>query len=98
LQDILCKAGVHPKRKAADLSPDERSALHRAVKAVMNEALNLRGRHTERDLFDNPGGYYPVMGGHMKDRPCPGCGTAIEKVQVQGSACYVCPSCQPLPP
>ena len=94
LQDILFRARLHPKKKASDLEPRERFALHRAIREIMAEAIHLRGRDTEVDLHGNPGGYRAVLDRHMKGQPCPRCGAAIEKLNVSGSSCYVCPVCQ----
>jgi formamidopyrimidine-DNA glycosylase len=94
LQDILFKAKVHPKHKAAELEECNRRRLYDAVQAVLSEAVRLGGSDRECNLYDQPGGYTRLMDGRMKDQPCPGCGTTIEKLMVLGSACYVCPSCQ----
>jgi formamidopyrimidine-DNA glycosylase len=94
LQDILFGARLHPKRKAAGLDSGERMALYRAIREILAEAIRLRGRDTEVDLYGNPGGYKAVLDRHMKGQPCPGCGAAIEKLNVSGSSCYVCPACQ----
>ena len=96
LQDILFKAQVHPKRHAEDLHEPDRHRIYRAIHEVLGEALRLGGSDRENDLYDQPGNYRRLMDGRQKDRPCPVCGTPIEKLLVLGSACYICPSCQPL--
>ena len=96
LQDILYQAHVHPRRKAADLTPDERRALFDATVDVLRRATDLGGRDTERDLHNRPGGYRPALDRRMVGEPCPGCGTPIAKIQFQGGSCYFCPDCQPL--
>lgn len=94
LQEILFKAKIHPKRKVKDLSEKERIDFYTAIKETLNEAIRLGGRETEYDLYNNPGGYKSIIGAHMKGKPCPKCGTSIEKLNVMGSSSYVCPSCQ----
>jgi formamidopyrimidine-DNA glycosylase len=94
LQDILFKSKIHPKRKAGELDEQTRLDLYQAIKRTLKEAIHLRGRKDEVDLYDVPGSYERVMGGHMKGKACPGCGTAIERLNVGGSSCYVCPACQ----
>jgi formamidopyrimidine-DNA glycosylase len=96
LQDILFKARIHPKRKAGDLGDGEQKELHRAIADILSEAVRLGGREGERDLYDQPGGYQPLLSTQSKGRPCPVCGTAIEKLALQGTASYVCPACQKL--
>ena len=94
LQDILFRARIHPKRKAGDIDPEERTLLHNTVVATLTEALRLGGSELERDLYDRPGGYKRAMGGHVEGSPCPKCGTSIERLRVLGSNCYICPKCQ----
>jgi formamidopyrimidine-DNA glycosylase len=94
LQDILFRARLNPKRKVSSLSPDERSALYDALRQTLREAVDLGGRDSERDLFDRPGGYTPLLDGRAAGRPCPTCGTPIAKIQYLGGSCYVCPRCQ----
>jgi formamidopyrimidine-DNA glycosylase len=95
LQDILFAAGIHPRRRAVDLSARERGALHKAVRSVLREAVKRGGRDSERDLFGRPGGYVRVLHSKAVGRPCPRCGTPIQKIQYLGGASYFCPSCQP---
>jgi formamidopyrimidine-DNA glycosylase len=94
LQDILFRAGLSPKRKVADIRPDERERLYRAIVETMDEAIELNGRDTETDLYGNSGGYVPILDKRAKGSPCPDCGTPIEKIQYLGGSCYICPRCQ----
>jgi formamidopyrimidine-DNA glycosylase len=94
LQDILFRAGLSPKRKISSLSRDERHALHAALRQTLAEAVKLGGRDIERDLFDRPGRYVPLLDGRAVGRPCPTCGTPIAKIQYLGGSCYLCPKCQ----
>lgn len=94
LQDILFKAKIHPKRKASDISENERIHLYRSIRETLKEAIRLGGSESSYDLHGSPGGYKRVLGEHMKGKPCPRCGTTIEKLNVLGSSSYICPSCQ----
>ncbi|NIM58817.1 MAG: hypothetical protein GTO16_07720 [Candidatus Aminicenantes bacterium] len=94
LQDILFRAKLSPKRKVADIGSDEKKALYIAVKDTIKQAIQQNGRTAERDIFDNPGKYSPIMDKQAKDKPCPNCGTAIQKISYLGGSCYICPSCQ----
>ena len=97
LQDVLFRAKLSPKRKVPDVSPDERKRLHVAIVATMAEAIERNGRDTEVDLYGAPGGYTPILDRRAKGKPCPDCGTPIEKISYLGGSCYVCPGCQPAP-
>lgn len=61
LQDILFAARIHPKRKIASLTEDERERLAACTASVLGEMTRLGGRDTEKDLFGNPGGYQTRM-------------------------------------
>ena len=94
LQDILFRAKIHPKRKAADISVGERKVLYNAITKTLKEALHLGGRDNEFDLYNKPGEYKPILDKNIKNKPCPECGKKIEKLYVLGSACYFCSACQ----
>jgi formamidopyrimidine-DNA glycosylase len=93
-QDILYRAGLHPKRKASELNIDERRALYDAIRLVLQERIRLNGKDQFHDLYGNQGGYTPAMGPNMKQETCPVCGTPIEKLSVGGGYVYLCPHCQ----
>jgi formamidopyrimidine-DNA glycosylase len=97
LQDILFQSKVHPCRRAADTTPDERRGLYVAIQDTLKHAVELGGRDTERDLFDALGCYSRILHTEAVGKPCPECRTPIEKIQFLGGACYFCPSCQPPP-
>ena len=94
LQDILFRARIHPRRKIADITAPERKALYRAIKTTMKQAIALDGRRVEKDIHGQPGRYKPLMDQFAKGKPCPECGTTIEKMNYLGGSCYVCPRCQ----
>jgi formamidopyrimidine-DNA glycosylase len=93
-QDILFRARLHPKHAIADLSQAQRRALYDAITATVQEVIDQGGRSDEFDLYNRPGGYVRLMDSRAAGRPCPVCGTAVEKIQYLGGACYFCPSCQ----
>jgi formamidopyrimidine-DNA glycosylase len=96
-QDIMFRAGLHPRRSLADLDAAGRLALHGAIVGTVAEAIALGGRNDEVDLHGRPGGYVRRMDRAAAGRPCPRCDTTIEKIQYLGGACYLCPACQPAP-
>jgi formamidopyrimidine-DNA glycosylase len=94
LQDILWTAKIHPKRKMGGLSKGDIDRMFAAVKSVLREMTAKGGRDTERDLFDHPGGYKTILSKNTVDKPCPACGTIIEKEPYLGGSIYVCEGCQ----
>jgi formamidopyrimidine-DNA glycosylase len=93
-QDILFRAKLHPKHSIAELNASQRQALYLAMMSTLQQAIALGGRSDEVDLFNQPGGYVRIMDRQSAGKPCPVCGTTIEKIQYLGGACYFCPQCQ----
>ncbi len=93
-QDILFRAGLHPKHPIGELSGDQRRQLYDAIELTVREAIAGGGRCDETDLFNHPGGYIRLMDSRVVGQPCPACGMTIEKLQYLGGACYLCPHCQ----
>lgn len=94
LQDILFRARIHPRRRAVDVTGQERQALYRAIRETLQQMVDLGGRDSEHDLYNRPGGYRRILDRRSVGQPCPECGTAIEKSQYLGGAVYFCPGCQ----
>jgi formamidopyrimidine-DNA glycosylase len=94
LQDILYRAKLHPMRKVLTLGKRETRVLHRAIRTTLAEMAKQGGRDCERDLFGMPGGYTPVLDKRAAGRPCPACGTPIEKRAYLGGSIYFCSTCQ----
>jgi formamidopyrimidine-DNA glycosylase len=93
-QDILYRAKIHPKRNAASLSNDEKTALYNAITLLVQERIQKGGKDQFVDLYGKQGNYTPAMGPNMKDQNCPTCKTKIEKISHGGGQVYLCPKCQ----
>lgn len=93
-QDILFRAHLLPRRALSELSPGQRRDLYDAIVDTVREIIDQGGRNDETDLFGKPGGYVRLMDSKAAGRPCPECGTKIQKMQYLGGACYFCPKCQ----
>lgn len=97
LQDILLRAKLHPRRRAAQITKPQRRALYKAIRSTIQLAVDAGGRDTEHDLFDETGHYWKLLDSRTVGMPCPTYGTLIEKISFLGGASYFCPSCQELP-
>ncbi|MGB4200285.1 MAG: zinc finger domain-containing protein, partial [Thermotogota bacterium] len=97
LQDILFRAGLHPKRKIGTLTKEEKSLLYKILKTTLKEMAEFGGRDTERDLFGACGGYQTQMSKNTAGKPCPRCGETIAKEAYMGGSVYYCPNCQKIP-
>jgi formamidopyrimidine-DNA glycosylase len=92
--ETLWHARLHPLRPAAELDPEEVSALRRGVRLALRRGIERQGAN----LGD---GAYPS--GSMQDEfrvygrtgePCRRCRTPIEKTRVAGRGTHFCPHCQ----
>jgi formamidopyrimidine-DNA glycosylase len=93
--ESLWHAGIHPLRKAGELSLEEVARLRVGIR----RALRLGIRRQGADLGD---GTY--AGGRMQHEfrvygrageQCDRCGTPIEKTRAGGRGTWYCPTCQP---
>ncbi|MFW9912920.1 MAG: zinc finger domain-containing protein [Candidatus Thorarchaeota archaeon] len=93
-QDVIYQAGIHPKKKASDLSSSQVKALYDAIVRTMQERVRLGGKDQFTDLYGKRGNYTALMGPNMKGQSCLKCGTPIEKLAHGGGHVYLCPKCQ----
>lgn len=96
LQDILLKAGFHPKRKISTLKETQRKRIYDAVTDTLERMTAAGGRDTEKNLFGTPGGYPTMLSKKTVGKPCPYCGNLIQKANYLGGTVYFCPACQEL--
>ena len=94
IQDILFTAGLHPLRKTADVTVSERAALYGAIRSQLRNALELGGLAYEKDLYNRPGRFKDFLVGYREGKPCPVCGTPIQKIRTGSTASFICPHCQ----
>jgi formamidopyrimidine-DNA glycosylase len=97
--EALFAAHIHPLRKADALSPEEVHTLHDCVRRVLQAAIGSKGASV--DTYVRPEGdlgtaHSDFKVAHRGGKPCPVCGSTIERVVVQNRGTYFCPRCQPL--
>jgi len=95
--EILHRAGIHPRRPAGGLKEDELRRLYDAIRGVLTEAISYRGT-SKRDYVDGegrPGDYQERLAVYGRaDEPCRVCGHPIRRIVVGGRGTYFCPVCQ----
>lgn len=94
LQDILYQAQIHPKERVKELDEKRRAMLFDSLKDTLERMASLGGRDTEKDLFNEPGGYLTKLSRKTHQQPCQLCDQNIQKSQYLGGAIYYCPGCQ----
>jgi formamidopyrimidine-DNA glycosylase len=94
IQDILFKARLHPDRPIPSITEDQRVALYQAITGNLSAAGRLGGLAYEKDLYNHSGGFKDFLVGYREGKPCPQCGTAIQKIRTGSTSSYICPRCQ----
>jgi len=95
--EALHRAGIHPNRSVARISPASWSRLARAVVAVLERAIR-QGGTTLNDFTDGAGneGYFQVSLAvyDREGEPCRRCRTPIRRTVHAGRSTFYCPRCQ----
>ena len=97
--EALFRAGVHPARSPASLTPEEWKRLAKAIHAAFDFGLMELGEQEGEDIV-----YLEERGSVNRFRvygrakgPCSKCGTTVESFTQGGRTTHFCPVCQPLP-
>ncbi len=95
--ESLFLSGIHPKTPAGKLTKKQCNTLADNIKEVIAAAIK-QGGTTLKDFLSPDGkpGYF-VQQLNVYDqagKPCPNCGTPIERIILNQRACYFCPNCQ----
>jgi formamidopyrimidine-DNA glycosylase len=98
VQDPLFRARLHPARTIESLTQDEVAALHAALQHTLRQAIEAGGSQWELNLYGQRGAwdssYFDIA--YREGKPCPVCGTTVEKIKTGATSGYICPQCQPL--
>lgn len=97
VSEILFRAGVRPRRRAARLSRDECERLVGAMRAVLAQAIARGGSSISdyRDGFDRAGSFQDEHAVYDRaGQPCRRCATPIRGVVITGRSSFYCPACQ----
>jgi formamidopyrimidine-DNA glycosylase len=100
VDESLYRARIHPQRVANSLSPDEVRRLHRAIREVLQSAVD--GSGTSFSSFEDADGNRGRYGARLQvygrggKSVCPRCSTPLERTIVGGRGTSYCPTCQPI--
>jgi len=89
--EVLFRAGIHPRRKLEDLEDRDLDRLFAAMREVLEAAIEAQ---VETDKM--PDDFLIPLREVEKPR-CPRCGASLATVKACGRTAYFCPSCQPIP-
>ncbi|MBV9651533.1 MAG: bifunctional DNA-formamidopyrimidine glycosylase/DNA-(apurinic or apyrimidinic site) lyase [Pseudonocardiales bacterium] len=99
--EALWRARLHGSRPTATLTRAQGRTVLAAVTEVMTEALAAGGTSFDALYVNVNGasGYFDrsLAAYGQAGRPCPRCGTAIQRESFMNRSSYFCPRCQPRP-
>jgi formamidopyrimidine-DNA glycosylase len=95
--ESLFASRLHPARLGRELDAAEAGRLRRAIVAVLNRAIDMRGSSIRNYVggsglkgeFQEEFSVYGRTG-----KPCVRCRTAVERIRLAGRATHFCPRCQ----
>jgi formamidopyrimidine-DNA glycosylase len=95
--EALFRSGIDPRRVAGSLDPCETRRLHRAIRAVLREALASAGT-TLRDyraVNGRSGSFQSRLRVYGRDGgPCPRCRHRLSRIVQAGRSTFFCENCQ----
>jgi formamidopyrimidine-DNA glycosylase len=97
--EALYYAAIHPLRRANSLTPAEIQLLHRGIVTALTLGIEHGGTsfNDYRDLWGEAGDNYNHVRVYQQDgKPCPRCGTLIERMVIAQRGTHFCPGCQKL--
>jgi formamidopyrimidine-DNA glycosylase len=97
--ETLFHAKLHPQVLGRKLDEAAANRLRRAIATVLTRAIKRRGS-TIRNYVGGEG----LQGEYQREfrvydrtgKPCPRCGTTIERIRLAGRSTHFCPRCQPM--
>jgi formamidopyrimidine-DNA glycosylase len=93
--EILHRARVSPLQLTSRMRPDQIARLHQAVVAVLAEWTDRLRTETGSGFPQKVTAFREGMAVHGRYRkPCPACGTAVQRIRYADNETNYCPSCQ----
>jgi formamidopyrimidine-DNA glycosylase len=95
--EALHDAGLHPERKADNLSEPEIASLHQGIQKVL--ALGIEREGASIDLYVKPDGEKGEMQNAVAvfrrtGQSCYRCGATVQRIVLGGRSTHFCPGCQ----
>jgi formamidopyrimidine-DNA glycosylase len=93
--EILHRARLSPVTLTSRLAADEIARLHAAVRVVLSEWVDRLRAQARGALPENVTAFREEMAVHGKyGRPCPRCGTRVQRIRYASHETNYCPECQ----
>jgi formamidopyrimidine-DNA glycosylase len=93
--EILHRAMLSPLRQSQKLSDDEVARLYRCTQDTLSEWIQRLRALTGTAFPEKVTAFRPEMAVHGKfGKPCPVCGTSVQRIVYADNECNYCPRCQ----
>ncbi len=93
--EILHRAKLSPLQLTRNLTPEETETLFRASQEVLTEWIKRLGAEAGDGFPENVTAFHPAMAVHGRfGKPCPVCGTPVQRLVYADSEANYCPTCQ----
>lgn len=93
--EILHRAQLSPMRQTKQLDDEQIERLFRATKEVLTEWIERFRQATGHRFPEKVTAFHPEMAVHGKfGKPCPVCGTKVQRIVYAENECNYCPRCQ----
>ncbi len=93
--EILHRARLSPLRQSQKLTAGEISRLHTAAQETLGEWIARLRAQAGTSFPEKVTAFHPEMAVHGKfGKPCPVCGTAVQRIVYVENECNYCPHCQ----
>ena len=93
--EALFRAGLHPQRKPASLSPKEWARLCKAIHDTIAFGLEEAGDADDIEYIEEPATKNPFLVYGREGSACKRCGSRVKAVTQAGRTTHFCPTCQP---
>jgi formamidopyrimidine-DNA glycosylase len=91
--EALHKAKLHPLTLSDSVTPKQAGKLHNAIQTILREAIRRNG--ASFDWVYRGGEFQHHFRVYDREgKPCPVCGTTIQKLVVGQRGTHICPNCQ----
>lgn len=95
--ESLFRAGIHPKRKAGQISRERYDLLAMQIQETLRDAIKAGGTtfSTYRNSDGNPGLFVVKLRVYdRKNEPCEKCGKKVRQITQAGRSTFFCAFCQ----
>ncbi len=93
--EILHRAGLSPVALTQKLTPEATKRLYEAVREVLTEWTGRLRAEAREEFPEKVTAFRPQMAVHGRfGKPCPVCGTAVQRIRYAENETNYCPRCQ----